>query len=481
MDPLARFEWLRRLELPKELRAALTTCSVGPLHGLIYCITPPDDLPPSLAWAKALLSTAKQVPPENLVPLMPVDDRSLACVVCGCDTQLPAGFGTVVRWHLDDVPAWAQAQQLDIGVKEYLAAVADELSSRTTGLNRTWELVDRYDKSHGSQGKTPRAVEARPIRLAVQNVIVGLANYRYDASCDALTVSAWQTCQVPHLAAHEGTRGLACLTLGEAFRCGSTMEIRFHDHPERKVPAALQQYARTQGIDLGIHDPASISPAEARLLMWAVTRMPPRLGTSLERVCNSGALRPERACYFLLSGTWSAPALDFMLSSEPRVALRVLSGGSPPTDWLKRRDELRVARRAFLVDRFIARATAPREGNDGAVQALEDDLTHQEWSVNGAAQSLTVRGDNPVPWLSPPLPLAKVVLCPRDVLESHEIEEVEAGVTNPEPRVVFVVPRDAPLPRSSPGKVLMAQAPWTLEALDREVRKRLVAMKVTRK
>lgn len=475
-------EFLDELELPDEFEQALATCPTESLQGLVYRAAPPYDRPPSIAWANVLLNTAKHPPPVALVPLMPLDDRSLACVVCSQrGAARPADFGLVVRWHLDDVPARAQRQILDVSTTKFLDTMATDLAKRDEGIAIIERVAAKYHKTHGKSGKLPRYFDERPIRLAVQNVIVGLAALRYDRQYDAVSVSAWNTCQVPHLAAHEGTRGLAALTLAEAFRCGSTMEVRFQRHPEKTVPATLCQFGRTQGCDLGAEETGSISPGEARALMWAVTKMPQSLRNRLKRICETGNLSPERSCYAILSGTWSAVGVDFMLETDPGTALRVLSGGSIPTAWWEHRLELGLARRAFLADRVFARASGPSGEEGSTVVTFEDDPLSQTWQVDGREQGLSITGGSSIPWVDPPANLTDALLLPRDAVESSELEEVAARTTKSSDFAVFVIPKDVPVPRPPSRHVLFARAPWTLEAVDREVLRRLACMAVTRK
>jgi hypothetical protein len=261
------------LVLPEPLAAFLDDTPAEPaLSELLYRVVAPFTEPPSLPWAFALLQQAAQRPPLELVPVAPVDDRSIACVVSGrLGRSLPADYGAVVRWHLDDIPARAQRALLDVDLPSYLETYRTEITTRQQGLERFGERVAEYDLARG--GKTPRAHEPRPIRKACQNVVIGQGNWHHDGAFNGLNVTDWQTCQVPHVAAYEGNRGLLASTLAEAFRAGGTMEVRFDDHLERRVPASLRQYGRVMGCEPGRRDGQAIAPEEARELMLAVTPM----------------------------------------------------------------------------------------------------------------------------------------------------------------------------------------------------------------
>ena len=254
-------------------------------------------------------------PPPNLLPQAAVDERSIACVVCRPQTA-DEDFEPVVRRFLSDVARQHQAALLDVDAYQYLESIDYELAARPSGLKRILdEIGPAYAESHLKHEKRPRTFVLRPIRIACQNVIVGLAAVAQEASIDGLAVLAWQTCEVPHVATHEANRALAVITLCDAFQNGGTMEVRFDHpatlnvdgkkvryagHPEGAVPASLRRFARTVGVQLGAEEPASISPREARELFRAITPMPDELRERVDTAVASAGIKPERLYYSLL-------------------------------------------------------------------------------------------------------------------------------------------------------------------------------------
>ena len=186
------------VDIPEAAMAAIRGQIPTNLRGLVYQLAAPQDRPPGLAWAIRALHGATQRPPVNFLPLMPVDDRSFACVVCRTTGDHPERVGSVVRWHLDRVPDWAQAQVLDTSVGAFLDAAAAELDARPQGLRVMQRVAEEYAARHGADNSSARHFEERPIRLAVQNVVIGLAAIRHEAEFDGLAVTAWQTCHAPH-------------------------------------------------------------------------------------------------------------------------------------------------------------------------------------------------------------------------------------------------------------------------------------------
>ena len=285
--------------------------------------------------------------PDGMLPLALVDAESIAVVAL---EPLSPGHsaGFVYRYHLRDVARKHRFALLDIDPFVYISSVDEELRARPEGLRRILDVISpAYELSHVMLKKRPRDYVVRPIRLACQNVVIGLAAIAQDASFDGLSVVAWQTCEVPHLATHEGNRALAALTLCDAFQNGGTMEIRFDrsarvvadgrqvvldGHPEGRVPASLKRFGRTRGIRLGEEDDAAITPSEARELFMAVTPMPPDLGARVDDAISTCGITPERICFTLLSQVWREIELDFILATSSRAAL-ILAGGA---DWQHR-------------------------------------------------------------------------------------------------------------------------------------------------
>lgn len=477
------------LEFPPSLSATLASVPPAVLTDLVYCVDGLPSKPPHVLWALSTMRDGAQPPADDLIPIMAVDERSFACVVCRRrGTPRPASFGQVVRWHLDDVPVRAQRQLLDIDLDYYLDMATTELKTRDAGLERMRQIAERYEETHASVGRLPKAHEERPIRLAVQNVIVGLAAIRHDSAFDGLSVSAWQTCQAPHINVHEGCRGLAAMTLSEAFRSGGTMEIRFDRHPERSVPACLRQYARVHGIRLGASDPKAISPAEARTLFRAVTQMPDDLRERISQRVVAGQISPERACFVLQAGIWKDIELDFLLSTSQR-ANSILRGGAEPFNRPARQAELAVCRSAVMVGMFLARLryAVPQAGT--VTRVLEDERHLVQWQIleqEGAVLFNNVAA-GPIPWQGQERTFdirekQSLVAVPRPYITRADImlasalgRQFHALAVTIQPAETLEIPLndgDAPVAR--------LVAPDGLTELDRTIDTRLLACRVGR-
>ena len=456
---------------------------------------------------------ANNAMPANLLPIMSVDRRSLACVVATPVGMLPLKTeGFVVRWHADINGPRLQYAELDISVMNYVEAIADELRSRNESLSRVLdEIGPAYTMSYIDEAKRPRDFVLRPVRLASQNVIVGVAAYAQDSAIDGLSVVAWQTCEVAHLAAHESNRGLIGLILCDAYKNGGTMEIRFDrplrlraagisprtgkqinldityaGHPEGRVPAAIRRYGRTVGVGVGVDDPASISPNESRRLFRAVSKLPEDLQTRVDQVVRSGAVAPERFCYIVMAQVWKPIEIDFMLATSDRT-VSIIQGGSDFRSRTARQAESEISRTALMVGMLYGRLdTNDQASGNGEVRVIEGSRVGVEWTVLpevGGVALRRLRGE-PLPWQSrTSIEFAAgktLIALPRLSVSTDDIRAA-AGLRS-QGQVAIVVPRDTEIAAVDLGAqdIALLRCPDRLGQLDQAIEAKLLAARISR-
>jgi hypothetical protein len=448
-------------------------------------------------WAQSVIDSSDWPLLPNLVPLMPVDDRSIACVVLSDVGGPPLpGEGAVVRWHLDVKDERHQAALLDTDCLSYVESVAAELAARDAGLRRVLDKIGpAYEHSHLEKEKRPRDYVVRPVRIACQNVIVGLAAFAQDSSFDGLAVPAWQTSEVPHVATHEGNRALAALTLCDAFQNGGTMEIRFDreallmldgkyvrllGHPERAVPASLRRFGRTVGVQLGVEDPKAITPGEARELFLAITPMPGGLRGRVEAAVQRRGISPERICFLLLSQVWREIEMDFILSCTSR-ARSILDGGSLWVDRASRQAESEVCRAAVTVGMLFRRLNSTDAAADtGDVRVVEDRTRGIGWAADDGEAAVTFSGlnpDEPVPWTRGLSGVSELTVYPRTAADASSLDAVR-GSRLPGHKALLL-PADVPSPADSGITIL--RCPERLADLDKSIEDRLLKSRISRR
>jgi hypothetical protein len=422
----------RGIRVPDGLARLLRTDLPSEVAGLVYRADLPADQKGSIEWAYRTADKSDWPLPNNLIPLMPVDRRSLACVLATPKrAEGPAlREGAVYRWHMDVRKREHQGRLLDTSVESYVESIVEEYRARKLGLDRMLdEIGPAYKLEYLEAERRPRDFVLRPVRLACQNVLVGLAAFAHDSSIDGMSVAAWQTCEAPHVGTHEANRALTALMLCDAFQSGGTMEIRFDrpvrlktsgvshkslvevdidvtypGHPEGRVPASLRRYGRTVGIDLGADDTAAITPGEARELFIAVTQMPKELATRVHKAVDTGIATPERLCFTLLAQVWREIELDFMLAVSDRTG-SIISGGANWRHRVARQAESEVARAALMIGMLYRRLDSlDNAGSTTDARVAEDNRVGVRWVVLPEVGAIEFSGlrPEPLPWLDTP-------------------------------------------------------------------------------
>jgi hypothetical protein len=486
------------------------SCNEPEVTDLLYRPGLDPQRPPSIEWAISMTGQSRWPLLTNLVPLLPVDDESFACVLLSPASRSEPilGEGTVVRWHIGVAGAEHQATIIDTSARDYVESVAAELRARPEGLRRMYEEIGpAYEVSYLNDARRPRDYVVRPVRLACQNVIVGLAAFAHDSAIDGMSVVAWQTCEAPHVGIHEGNRALAALMLCDAFQSGGTMEIRFdrparveadgttksgrhvsvrvryQGHPEFAVPASLRRYGRAVGVELGKTDSACISPSEARELFLAVTPMPPDLKARVRDATERGVATPERICFTLLSQIWREIEVDYLLAVSDR-AESILQGGAHWERRAQRQAEAQLTRASLMIGMLYRRLdTLDLAAAEGEVRVIEDNRVGVSWKVlatEGAVVFSDLRAER-VPWQDTVYQTGageQLVVLPRstptvqDVTLAQHLQQFG--------RPVLVVPADADLDDVTADGIPILRCPLRLAELDQAVEMRLLRSQVAR-
>lgn len=453
------------------------------IQEIIYWPDGPSDRRNTVSWARSMLQDAAVPPPEHYVPVMPVDDLSIACVefVEGPVRNLP-----VRRWHLGTIDPLFQDALLDVDLVTYLRSVVEELEGRPRGLKAIDKIARRYNAHYVKTGLRPRGNVLRPVQLACQNVIIGLAAVRHDPTFDGLRVPVYLTCEAPHIATHEADRAMAALILCDAFQNGGTMEIRFGDRAgDMRIPAALSRFARTIGVRLGGEDATCITPKEARELFLAVTPMPDDLRLRSDDLIDRGIISPERCCYILMSGIWTAIELDYVFATSSRLG-SIVRGGAPVERRAARQAELETCRAAAMVGMLHRLLTNSDAAGSAGVRVFEDQSARVSWSIHEEHGAIVFAANHAftLPWRSahagsPEVEADSLICIPRGLptRDDHALA-LRLQADFPKTTVAMLVPAD--MASLVPADVPMMVCPERLAEIDAGVERRLVTLRLGR-
>ena len=437
----------------------------------------------SLEWALTLLREAVVPPPDNYLPIMPVDELSIACVerVNGPVSQI-----AVRRWHLGRIEERFQDALLDSDLSTYVRSVRRELEERSSALQAMDRDAKRYKADYVSKGVRPRGSVLRPVQLACQNVVIGLATMRHDQTFDGLRVPIYVTCEVPHVATHEANRAMAALILCDAFQNGGTMEVRFGDRKRPlKIPPGLARFARTVDVSIGEDDPACITPAEARSLFTAVTPIPDDLRLRLDDLIDRRLLSPERACYVLMAGLWTAIEFDYIAATSVR-AETIMKGGLSHEMRSARQSELETCRAAAMLGMLLKHLTNADSSAGNGVRIVEDSAIDVAWSINEESGAVVFAADRMfgLPWRAADVDGAvrsadTLIVVPRGLPTSIDFDTVrDLQATHANSVVSLLIPAD--MAGVVPNGISRMVCPERLAELDAGIERRATALRVGR-
>lgn len=482
---------LQGLIVPSGLTELFNLTSVRNLGELLYRsdVTPEEQT--SLSWALQLLEDSFATPPSNLLPLLLVDDMSIACAVCEySNSEKTTNTGKVVRWHLGDIDPIYQGAILDNNVTAYLKSVAAELQDHSGKYHKITGKVSRDYQRKIAEGIKPKSWNRRPVQLACQNVVVGMADFQHDSLFEGLRVSNYLTCEVPHLATHEANRAMSAMILCDAFQSGGTMEIRFgpSKREEEVVPPVLRRFGRSLGIDLGKEDEKAITPVEARELFLAVTRIPEDLRRRVEDITDRGTISPERICFTLLASVWPDIELDYLLATSSRVDF-ILEGGAPFECHGERLAEQEVSRAALMAGMLFRCLDTADPANDpeNSVRGFSDNRHGVSWKIDGyhGAVSLMSVPAGKLTWRSSGRKEIALnwgdtlVIVPRGFPTPDDVELVKY-LSRGSDKIVAALLLPADMVNVVPDNIPVLVCPDRLSALDSAIEAKLLRLRLGR-
>lgn len=437
----------------------------------------------SLEWALTLLREAVVSPPESYLPIMPVDELSIACVE---HVDGPVSNVAVRRWHLGRIEERFQDALLDTDLSKYARSVRRELEERPHALQAMDQVAKRYKTDYVSKGVRPRGSVLRPVQLACQNVVIGLATMRHDQTFDGLRVPLYVTCEVPHVATHEPNRAMASLILCDAFQNGGTMEVRFGDRNRPlEIPPGLARFARTVGVSVGEEDPTCITPAEARRLFVAVTPIPDDLRLRLDDLIDRRLISPERACYVLMAGLWTAIEFDYIAATSARTET-IMKGGLAHEMRSARQSELETCRAAAMLGMLLRHLANADSSAVNGVRVVEDSAMHVAWSVDDGSGAAVLAADRTfrLPWRAANVngdvrSTDTLIVVPRGLPTSVDFDTVrDLQATHADSVVSLLVPAD--MADVVPNGISRMACPERLAELDAGIERRAIALRVGR-
>lgn len=322
----------------------------------------------------------------RLFPVEHLGEGIFACLALG----QPDGGIPVVSWDiavdlgeqpfLELASHWAEYRELrETGAdplpglllqgRRRAALAARELQQSLDRFDRAVQSFhDQYATRHAGQVFEHHAQNARlrdrdwkPERFAVQDHLLGVMAYRFNAQDNAVDTVGFATRDHTHFARGSATAGLTLGLLCEwAVRGADTLRFlpttgRTND-PLLPVPREIALLGRLLGADLGF-DKREITAAQAATMLQGLTPFPAAVRRALGARLRQGA---ERACLAVHRELWSPWAAALLIAWCPQAA-ELFGGAVDPGEQVRYRALLYHARAAALADFGVEKLLATAE------------------------------------------------------------------------------------------------------------------------
>jgi hypothetical protein len=331
--------------------------------------------------------------PIELVPVEDLGNGALACVASGSES------GPVLRIDLGDPSA--ERATLALTFDDYVTArlaPSQSRSSQTPAFEKLVKHVERFERDfgydHGEGGRLPKPHEWRPVRLCVQDVLLGALVFKHNRAENNLLVDVFITSELEEYEDLESARIATLFLISEAYQAGGTLEIKFEDGV---TPGPIQSLAKRHGIALTRTKDGVLTPDESRRLYYCLTGFTPSVEARIEELSAVGFLTPEQAAYSIHHSIWGHHELEVVLrgADDPRS---ILTGASRPLDRLTYLRDVRQAAAALLSGRLLTRL---RLRNPGQEEVEDDPLPVQAaFLPEQFCSAFESECDLAVPWLS---------------------------------------------------------------------------------
>lgn len=232
------------------------------------------------------------------------------------------------------------------------------------GLNRienlySKKLVKTYDRKN-KDGKIPfKARDWRIHRSCVHDRVVGLTAFKYNEYFNGIEVDVFLSTDHPDYEAGHGIKALLLLIFSDAYRNGTSMEIRFTQFEEHstknrikdEIPIQLVQLFKDSQIKISELDEALITHKESVNLYEKIIGID---GESMEKVYKlekENKLSMQGVCYLIASRIWMLDEVSWILLNSPRPE-GILFGKDTPEKNLMYEESLNWGRAALAITKL---------------------------------------------------------------------------------------------------------------------------------
>lgn len=369
--------------LPEDYRQFLEAAAPVPASGDFRPLVPVET-----EWQTVVTGFLREWHPlgGRLFPVEHLGEGIFACLTLGQpDDGIP-----VVSWDiavdlgeqpfLELAASWTDYRDLREGGEDPLSWLLRQ-GRRQAALaaRELQQSLDRFDRAvqsfheqyanrhagqvfeHHTQNAQLQDRDWKPERFAVQDHLLGVMAYRFNARDNAIDVVGFATRDHTNFARGSATAGLLLGLLCEWAVCGADTlrflpSTRKADSEPQPIPREIVVLGRLLGADLDANQ-RGITAAQAAILLQALTPFPAVVRRALGDRLRQGA---ERACLAVHRELWSPWAAALLIAWCPRAA-ELFSGAVDPGEQIRYQALLYHARSAVLAGFGVEKLTTTAE------------------------------------------------------------------------------------------------------------------------
>ena len=258
-----------------------------------------------------------------------------------------------------------------------------------------------FDKNFIQAKRKPHARDWQPFRLAVRDQVIGLLVLRHQTKENIIEVDVFMTEDPSYIKGYGGTKMAMLFILSTAYKCGSTMGIKFTKNVEEgTVPTNLIEMADNFGIELKYILEGFVTPKESRMLYLALTGFSTEVIRRIKELSITNIITPERICYMIHHNVWKLEEMESIILGCEHPEW-VLDGTVDICDYLKYFHAISTARSAILGG-FIDQKLRLKEIFDDNGQAIDVEANDRQFDIsfdpNFFAKVYLTKEETPIPW-----------------------------------------------------------------------------------
>lgn len=240
--------------------------------------------------------------------------------------------------------------------KSFAAYLKDSDKSKReieNGLEKLSNLILRNKKSGRAYKHTDNIVPFkarhwRVHRCCVHDLVVGLTAFRYNESFNGIEVDTFLSTEHPDYEKGHGTKALISLILADAYKNGTSMEVRFR---EKNIPQNLLSVLKSFDIKLQNQSEGIISHSESISIFSSLLGLQNDTKEKIQELEKAKEATLQGVCFLINSRVWTTEEVNWIIINSPRVNA-IIFGRDNPENRFNYSESLSLGRCALSLTKF---------------------------------------------------------------------------------------------------------------------------------